>query len=68
MMGSPLVMILLLLFFSAVLGVVASCYRFDSKKEILDSLPRRALTFALVVAGFAVVAYVLSATVLLPSA
>ena len=46
MMGSPIVMILLLLFFSAVLGVVASCYRFDSKKEILDSLPRRTLTFA----------------------
>ncbi|MDE0585090.1 MAG: hypothetical protein OSB63_00535 [Planctomycetota bacterium] len=68
MMGSPIVMILLLLFFSAVLGVVASCYRFDSKKEILDSLPRRALTFALVVAGFAVVAYLLSATVLMPSA
>ena len=67
MMGSPIVMILLLLFFSAVLGVVASCYRFDSKKEILDSLPRRALTFALVVAGFAVVAYLLSATVLMPS-
>jgi len=67
-MGSPIVMILLLLFFSAVLGVVASCYRFDSKKEILDSLPRRALTFALVVAGFAVVAYLLSATVLMPSA
>ena len=61
-------MILLLLFFSAVLGVVASCYRFDSKKEILDSFPRRALTFALVVAGFAVVAYLLSATVLMPSA
>jgi|TARA_B110000438_G_C15418273_1_gene480673 hypothetical protein len=68
MMGSPIVMILLLLFFSAVLGVVASCYRFDSKKEILDSLPRRTLTFALVVAGFAVVAYVLSATVLMPTA
>jgi len=68
MMGSPIVMILLLLFFSAVLGVVASCYRFDSKKEILDSLPRRALTFALAVAGFAVVAYLLSATVLMPSA
>ena len=66
MMGSPIVMILLLLFFSAVLGVVASCYRFDSKKEILDSLPRRALIFALVVAGFAVVAYLLSATVLRP--
>ena len=68
MMGSPIAMILLLLFFSAVLGVVASCYRFDSKKEILESLPRRALTFALVVAGFAVVAYLLSATVLMPSA
>ena len=68
MMGSPIAMILLLLFFSAVLGVVASCYRFDSKKEILDSLPRRALTFALVVAGFAGVAYLLSATVLMPSA
>jgi len=67
MMGSPIVMILLLLLFSAVLGVVASCYRFDSKKEILDSVPRRALTFALVVAGFAVVAYLLSATVLMPS-
>jgi hypothetical protein len=68
MMGSPIVMILLLLFFSAVLGVVASCYRFDSKKEILESLPRRTLTFALVVAGFSVVAYLLSATVLMPSA
>ena len=68
MMGSPIVMILLLLFFSAVLGVVASCYRFDSKKEILESLPRRTLTFALGVAGFAVVAYVLSATVLMPTA
>ncbi|MAU93276.1 MAG: hypothetical protein CMJ93_03600 [Planctomycetes bacterium] len=68
MMGSPIVMTLLLLFFSTVLGVVASCYRFDSRKEILDSLPRRTLTFALVVAGFGVVAYVLSATALMPTA
>ncbi|MFT7517767.1 MAG: hypothetical protein ACI84O_001568 [Myxococcota bacterium] len=66
MMGSPLIMILLLLFFSAVLGVVVSCYRFDTKKEILDSLPRRTLSFASVVICFAIVAYVLSATVLSP--
>ncbi len=67
-MGSPLVMIILLLLFSVVLGVVVSCYRFDTKAEILESLPRRAATFAIVVSMFAVVAYVLSAVVLMPAA
>lgn len=67
-MGSPLIMILLLLFFSAVLGVVVSCYRFDTKQEILDSLPRRTFSFASVVICFAIVAYILSATVLFPGA
>ena len=38
MMGSPLVMIILLLLFSVVLGVVVSCYRFDTKAEILESI------------------------------
>ncbi|MBC8369317.1 MAG: hypothetical protein H8E25_04920 [Planctomycetes bacterium] len=61
-------MILLLLFFSAVLGIVASCYRFDTKQEIVASIPRRTITFAAVVLGFAVVAYFLSATLLMPNA
>jgi hypothetical protein len=67
MMGSPIVLILLLLFFSVVLGIVASCYRYDTKDEILASLPRRTFTFAAVVAGFAAVAYLVSATVLMPT-
>ncbi|MDP6964155.1 MAG: hypothetical protein QGF46_08325, partial [Planctomycetota bacterium] len=35
MMGSPFLMILLLVFFSLVMAIVACCYKFDSQQEII---------------------------------
>jgi len=66
-MTNAIVMFLLLVFFSAVLAIVLSCYREDEKNAILKGVARRGTVFFVAVSGFAAVAYLLSGTFLLPS-
>ena len=63
---NALVMVLLLLVFSSSLAVVLSCYRDDQPAELLRGILRRALTFTGAVLLFAVLAWVVSSTVLYP--
>ena len=67
MSPNPLVMLLLLVFFSLVLSAVLSCYREDDQTAILRGTVRRAIVFFVSVSGFAALAYLLSGLFLLPS-
>jgi len=67
-MISPWVMAILLLCFSASLGIVLTAYREDDPKLILRGALRRGLNFMLAVVVLAGIAYWVSGTVLLPSA
>jgi len=66
-MISPWVMLLLLICFSASLGVVLSCYRDEDPALILRGAFRRGLNFMVAVIVLALIAYWVSVGVLLPS-
>jgi len=67
-MSSPFVMLLLLIFFGTVLSAVLSAYREDDRRAILRGTVRRAALFCGAVLGIALVAYLVSTRILLPSA
>ena len=66
-MTNPFVMLLLLVLFSASLSVVLSCYRDDEPGDVLRGARRRTLVFTGAVLSFALIAWVVSSTVLYPS-
>jgi hypothetical protein len=59
-------MFLMLLVFATSLAVVLSCYRDDEPAEVLRGTLRRAVTFTGAVLVFAVLAWLVSSTVLYP--
>lgn len=67
-MNSPVVMLLLLISFSASLGLVLSVYREEEPQAILRGTLRRGVNFMVAVMLLAGMAYWLSGSVLLPSA
>lgn len=67
-MSSPWVMLLLLVFFGATLSAVLSAYREDDRRAILRGTLRRTSLFCAAVLGIALVAYLVSTRILLPSA
>ncbi|MHC4839194.1 MAG: hypothetical protein ACYTF3_13620 [Planctomycetota bacterium] len=67
-MISPFVMLLLLVCFSASLGLLLSVYREEEPQAILRGTLRRGLNFMVAVMLLAGVAYWVSGSVLLPSA
>ena len=66
-MTSPLIMGLLLVFFGATLSAVLSAYRDDEPRAILRGILRRTGRFCAGVMGIALVAYLVSTQILLPS-
>jgi len=58
----------LLLYFGATLSVVLSAYRDDEQRTILRGTLRRTTLFCSAVLGIALVAYLVSTRILLPSA
>ena len=66
-MAFPFQLFLLLFVFSLVLGIVASCYRYDIPSQIIKGLPRRVINFFFAVSAFAALAYFLSASLLNPA-
>lgn len=67
-MSSPFVMLLLLVFFGTTLSAVLSAYREDDRRAILRGTLRRSALFCGAVLGIALLAYLVSTQILLPSA
>ena len=68
MMSTSLVMLLLLVLFGATLSAVLSAYREDDRRAILRGTVRRTMLFCSAVLGIALLAYLVSTQILLPSA